>query len=213
MVTSLGMDSAAAQLEFQSELLSGESLLWAGQPLRRVLFHRSDWMMIPFSLLWGGFALFWEYGVSGHFDQPRPTHHTGAMNFMSLWGIPFVLIGQYLIWGRFLYVAWRKARTFYGVTNKRVLVLGKSWNRSLSDGYLKGLTSVTLTTRPDGVGTIEFAPEPETGTNWNFYGGRRRGSLVKDIELSRLAFFDIADAKTVYQIIQTQRDHRSSADN
>ncbi|MGC1869627.1 MAG: hypothetical protein WA700_01605 [Acidobacteriaceae bacterium] len=212
MITSIGVTSADAQLELQSELLSGESLLWAGQPSRRVVFHRTDWMMIPFSFLWGGFALFWEYGVSGHFDQPHPTHHTSAMNFMSLWGIPFVLVGQYLIWGRFLYVAWRKARTFYGVTNKRVLVLGTTRNRRLSDGYLKNLTSVTLTTRSDGVGTIEFAPEPETDRSWNSFGGRRQVSLIKDIDLSRLAFFDVNHAKSIYQIIQIQRD-RSRADN
>jgi hypothetical protein len=61
------------------------------------------------------------------------------------------------------------------------------------------------------VGSIEFAPEPENGTNWNFYGGRRQGSLVRDIDLSRLAFFDVNDAKNIYQMIQVQRD-RSHGD-
>jgi hypothetical protein len=207
MVTSIGVTSAGAQLELQSELLPGESLLWAGQPLRRVVFHRTDWMMIPFSFMWGGFAIFWVYGASGHLGG----HPSSPLNWFALWGVPFVIIGQYFIWGRFFYVAWRKARTFYGVTNKRVLVLGTTRNRRLSDGYLKNLTSVTLTTRSDGVGSIEFAPEPETGKNWNFYGGRRQGSLVRDIDLSRLAFFDVNDAKNIYQMIQVQRD-RSHGD-
>ncbi len=212
MATSIYAGQAAAQLEFQSELMPGESLLWAGQPSRKVIFHRSDWFMIPFSLLWGGFAIFWEYGVSGHFDNAHPLHNTGMINFMSLWGIPFVLIGQYFIWGRFLYTAWRKARTFYGVTNKRVLVLGKGSSRKLSDGYLRSLTSVTLTTSRDGTGTIELAPEPESSSMWNFYGGRRRGGFAMDIDLSRLAFYDVEDAKSVYQLIQTQRE-RFHTDN
>jgi hypothetical protein len=164
--------------------------------------------MIPFSLLWGGFAIVWEYGVSGHFDNAHPTHNTGVINFMTLWGVPFVLAGQYFIWGRFFYVAWRKARTFYGVTNKRVLVLSRAPGRRLSDGYLRSLTSVTLTTRTDGVGAIEFAPEPETGSMWGYFGGRRRNNL--DIDLSRLAFFDIEDAKSIYQMIQNQREHLHS---
>jgi hypothetical protein len=42
---------------------------------------------------------------------------------MVLWGVPFVVIGQYMIWGRFLYDAWLKPRTYYGITNRRVLIL------------------------------------------------------------------------------------------
>jgi hypothetical protein len=49
----------------QPELLSGESIVWAGQPNTRVIFHKQDLYMVPFSLLWGGFAIFWEAGVSG----------------------------------------------------------------------------------------------------------------------------------------------------
>ena len=212
MATSFYTSTVEAQLELQPELMSEESLLWAGQPSRKVIFHRSDWFMIPFSLLWGGFAIFWEYGVSGHFDNAHPSHNNSVISFMTLWGIPFILAGQYFIWGRFLYVAWRKARTFYGVTNKRVLVLGTGASRKFSAGYLDSLTSVSLTTKRDGMGTIEFAPEPESLSMWNFYGSQRRGGFTMDINLSRLAFFDIGDAKSIYQMIQTQRE-RLRSDN
>ena len=50
-------DSLAA---IQPELTSGESILWAGQPNTRVIFHKEDLFLIPFSLMWGGFAIFWE---------------------------------------------------------------------------------------------------------------------------------------------------------
>ena len=90
------------QQHLQNELNGDESLLWAGKPNTSVIFHPSDWYMIPFSLLWGGFAIFWEGGVTGIFGlgngNPSPS-------FFMLWGIPFVIIGQYLIWGRFFYTA------------------------------------------------------------------------------------------------------------
>jgi len=58
----LNPDSVVA---VQPELLSGETLLWAGQPNPRVIFRLEDFIMIPFSLLWGGFAIFWEAEVLG----------------------------------------------------------------------------------------------------------------------------------------------------
>jgi hypothetical protein len=44
----------------QPELLTGESVLWTGQPSTAVIFHKEDAMLVPFSLFWGGFAIFWE---------------------------------------------------------------------------------------------------------------------------------------------------------
>ena len=107
-----------SQAVFQPQLMIGESVLWVGRPLRRVIFHQFDWFAIPFSLLWGGFALFWEWGVSG---AGSGIHNSStATGFMQLWGIPFVVMGQYIIWGRFVYDYWRKGRTHYALTNRRV---------------------------------------------------------------------------------------------
>jgi hypothetical protein len=197
MIISSDFTQTDTQSQFQRDLLPGESLLWTGQPLKSVVFHVSDWFAVPFSLMWGGFAIFWEWSASG-----QGNNH-GTNLFFSLWGIPFVLIGQYLIWGRFLYTAWKKTRTFYAVTNKRVIVLNSLGNRKITDAFMTGLSSVSLTTRADGVGTIEFAPEPNRVSTW--FNGRNRGGPQMDIDLGRLAFFDIPEAKNVYQIIQSER--------
>ena len=189
--------------ELQSEMTSGESLLWSGQPQQRVIFHQQDWFAIPFSLLWGGFAIFWEWGVTGHFDNAHGSH--SAPGFFVLWGVPFVVMGQYLIWGRFLYAAWKKARTYYGITNKRVLVVNAGKSRRVTDAYFPNIDSVSLATRSDGIGTIEFAPEPAAAlSQWGFSNRRGRGNQM-GIDLTRLAFFDIADARNVHRLIQDQR--------
>jgi hypothetical protein len=105
-----GVDDARAQLE--PYLLDGESLLWWGRPDPTKHLGRNDIFLVPFSLLWGGFAIFWEIGVLA----------SGAPAYFGLFGLVFVAIGLYMIFGRFIVKARRKLRTAYGLTDQRVLV-------------------------------------------------------------------------------------------
>ena len=101
----------------QPELFAGESIRWAGQPNTSVIFHRDDSFLVPISLLWGGFMMLWEAEVAGLLRPRNPNI------LLVLIGIPFVVAAQYLIWGRFLYAAWKKKRTFYALTTRRVIVV------------------------------------------------------------------------------------------
>jgi len=130
-----------AQLALQSQLLEGEHLLWAGRPPGGFLLRPADALMIPFSLFWCGFAIFWEYSVI----------HEGAPFFFGLWGIPFVLVGLYIVVGRFFFDAWQRQRTRYGITDKRVLIVTGSKLTSL---HLRSLSEVSLSKRSNGRGTI-----------------------------------------------------------
>ena len=122
------MIDPVASSKLQGELARGEKVYWAGMPNPQVTFHSDDWQAIPFSLMWGGFSIFWEAGVL----------RTPA-TFMALWGIPFVVVGQYLIWGRFIYDRWLKKRTWYGVTNRRVLIVQEGLKRKISSSYLESI--------------------------------------------------------------------------
>src|SRR5262245_33044685 len=132
----------------------GERLLWSGQPRRGIQLRGQDAYLIPCSLMWGGFAIFWEYmALTQASKAPGPI---GII--FPLFGLPFVGIGLYLIIGRFFADARNRARTFYGVTNERIIIISGLFTRQTKSLQLRTLTDVSLTQRNDGSGTITFGP-------------------------------------------------------
>jgi len=80
---------------FSSELFPGETVQWTGRPNAAVIFHTEDWALIPFSLLWGRFAIFWLLGASGIGDFWTNRPDKTFQWFGVIWGTPFVLMGQW----------------------------------------------------------------------------------------------------------------------
>ena len=132
----------------QRELSAGEKLIWSGQPRTGVCFRKQDALLIPFSLIWGGFAVFWEISV----------FRSNAPIFFRLWGIPFVLVGIYLIIGRFFVDAKQREKTFYAVTNSRIIIFSGLFSRNIRSLNLKALPELNLDESSDGSGTILFGP-------------------------------------------------------
>lgn len=128
----------------ERELGHDETLLWVGRPASGIVFRRSDWIAIPFSIFWGGFAICWEASVIC-FRGP---------NALLLVGLPFVGIGLYLMLGRFVMDAHRRARTFYGLTNRRIVFVHTGFERSVVAIDLADSQQITLAERADGSGTI-----------------------------------------------------------
>ena len=168
------------------ELGRDERLLWSGRPRQGLLFRSSDWLAVPFSLMWGGFAIFWEYSVSTGRNAPL---------VMSLWGIPFVLLGLYIIVGRFFVDAWQRSRTCYGVTNQRVILAGGILARQVKSLPLATLSDLSLQERSDGSGTITFGPVASP------YGSLGRGFPGMN-RASTPAFDPIDHARQVYSLIR-----------
>ena len=194
----INIDPQAA-VKLQPYLSTGERIHWAAMPNPRIIFHTDDWYLIPFSLLWGGFAIFWEAGALGIWEgAPK----TGPMSpFMSLWGIPFVAFGQYMIWGRFVWDAWLKRHTYYAVTDRRVLIFQEGWNRKTHFSFLDSIPEISR--EGNNVGSLWL------GTKLPVISGRRSSTRsmsrfsIKDA-VPTLA--DIDDVDSVYHLILDLRE-------
>jgi len=199
----MGPTDPEAVAKLQAELLSGESVLWAGRPNSGLLFHSDDWYLIPFSLFWVAFTAFWEWGASGHLNNSAKN---GPTLFMTLWGIPFIVIGQYLLWGRFVYDAWLKRRTYYGVTSRRILIVQEGWSRKTSFNYIDVLP--TIQKEGSDTGTLWFGPK------YPVLAGRGRATR----NMSRFSvgdtpvFADIANVDSVYKLVLDLREKTSKPD-
>lgn len=168
----------------------GERALWWGRPRQGVFLRGSDVFMIPFSLLWCGFAIFWEAGVLSS-DK--------ASGFFVLWGVPFVAIGLYMVIGRFFTEALQRSKTFYALTSDRVLIVYGVYSRTVKSLSLNTLSEVTLNEARNGKGSITFGPQSPFpsifgGSASSWPGSRQQQSPSFDL---------IDDAKAVYEQIRS----------
>lgn len=162
------------------------------------MFRSSDLYLVPFSLLWGGFAVFWNVSV----------WTMGAPWFFRLWGLPFLVAGLYFVLGRFLHEAWLRDHIFYAISDRRVLVFRTGpWPRlrSAEIGYLPVFE---YEEHRDGRGSLNFDIDDEESSSW-WLRGRRQAPWITP--LSRLRFDRIEQPREVYDLIrrETDRWHRN----
>lgn len=167
-------------------LLPSERVLWSGRPPTGLLLRKSDAFLIPFSLLWAGFAVFWEYTA----------YAQGAPTFFLVFGGAFVVIGVFFTIGRFVYDMRVRENTVYAVTEGRALILSGLFRASLTALNLKSVAQVGLELADDGRGTITFA------------GSSPLGSIVRNPSWPGTGrytppmFEQIPNAADVYRLVQ-----------
>jgi hypothetical protein len=201
------------------ELQAGESLLWCGQPRKGIVFRSSDLFLVPFSIMWGGFAIFWEGSVL----RQAKKDGGGASLFLLLWGIPFVLVGLYMIFLRFFVDARRREHTCYALTDRRAIIVTGLLDKDLTPNLdtmtapaaglgsrkvksvdLQTMTDVSMTEQSNGSGTITFgAQNPSAffaGTGWPGSGN----------DAATPSFDLIENVKSVYELIRGAQQRRRS---
>ncbi len=135
--------------KIRAELGPGEQVLWSGQPQQGIVLRASDVFAIPFSLIWAGFAVFWLVTAMRSNAAPE----------FVLFGVPFVLIGVYIVIGRFLVEAKQRASTLYAVTPQRVIITSGLFAKKVKSLNLKTISDLSLSESSDGRGTITFGAQ------------------------------------------------------
>ncbi len=170
---------------FSDRLMRGERVLWSGSPGQGILFTGRDIFLIPFSIMWCGFAIFWTFSAT----------NIAAPGFFTAWGMMFVVIGLYFVFGRFLVDAWLRRAMAYAVTDRRILIArGGLFARFTALG-LDRLPELELRERANRRGTIRFG---QAVSSWN---NRNMGGWSPAMDPTP-QFIDIEDARSVFDLIQ-----------
>jgi hypothetical protein len=110
----------------------GEILLWRGRPDPSVIFAPQDIVLVPFSLVWTGFFVAFE---------KSQIHSASA--FSEVFGIPFLLVGSYVVLVRFFVKWWVRHRQRYAITNLRAVEV-KRHRRSLREAPMGSPVEIRL---------------------------------------------------------------------
>ena len=171
--------------QFPVRLLDGERIAWSGRPGQGMILTSRDWFLIPFSLVWCGFVIFWEAMVL----------QSKAPGLFALWGIPFIFAGVYVTIGRFAVDAWLRRHTRYALTNRRILIVRSGAFGKVTSVGLDRVPDMQVSERPDGRGTIRFGQQVPYWA-WNGLGG-----LTPSLDPTP-QFIGIDDVQSVFDRIQ-----------
>ena len=139
----------------------GESILWQGRPQRFTPFTASDGYLIPFSIFWCSFLV-----------RPLWSDLKEGFNVTTLFLIPFILAGLYILFGRFV-IRWYLLRhTDYAITTQKVL---RRRNRKVDILQGFSLPPFSIKEHKDGLKSISFGQSSLLRSS--FSSNNRRNSV------------------------------------
>jgi hypothetical protein len=187
-------------LGLQTHLRPDEQLLWYGAPDPRVWFAPVDAFLVPFGILWCSFVMFGWSSVVSHGGGP----------FEVLSGIPFIVIGLYMLVGRFVYKRYRKTRTTYGITTQRAMIIGPT---VFADIPLRG-QPVTIGRSRDsrhasviiGDTVLPVRRPGRVQVSSSFYANTGLEPFARNVGLP-FSFYDVAEPDAMLRALEQARAH------
>ena len=110
-----------------------------------------------------------------------------------MFGLPFVLVGAYLMVGRFFWDSYTRSKTRYALTTKRGIIAKQAAGRSLKSYPIQAETEIEFLPGPEA--TIYFAKEIRHGKNGSYTtqhgfryvpGGEEVYRLIRAIQQGRI---------------------------
>ncbi len=188
MVKTVGIRAPERQHQgsWQDYLDPGEKLLWQGAPAGGIRFSITGLVQSAFGVFFLGFSVFWvAMALNIGADGPLSL-------FFPLFGLPFVLIGLWLVIGHWFFDAYKRRRSRYALTNKRAIIARRVFGRRLESYPILADSEISLVEgRFDTVNFHQKTVIRNNGTSRANIGfryirdGRKVYNLLLDIKTRR----------------------------
>jgi hypothetical protein len=171
--------------------------------MQGLLFRPTDWFLIPMSIIW---TLVITYAAAGAWSAPSSDDHVMAV-IVSMMLTAMAAVGVYTLIGRFWVDAVRRRHTWYGVTNRRVII-ARDWPRSIVRSLdIATLTDVALDEGFSDIGTVRFGVSDDA----IFYLMGGNESWPWSASMASPRFERIRGARDVYELITAIRQSPSES--
>jgi len=134
----------------------------------------------------------------GDIPEDRNPPPLPVLIFMCLFILPFLAFAGYMAFGRFWFEARKRARSVYGLTRDRLLVVSGGWKRTFKSYDLSSMTDLSLEERRDGSGDITFGPANPMA---QWFGGFGSFPGMQ----SSPALESVPEVSKLFRLIQQQR--------
>ena len=145
-------DHEALQYLESQVLLPGEKVMWKGRP-DAIESAKVGLFKFFFGIFFFGFSLFWMYMAASM-----------GGGFFALFGLPFAAIGFWMVSGparNYL----RSAKTYYAVTDQRVIILTRGSGYSINAIVPAQMTAYQRIDKGGGFGNIRLKTTVHRGEN------------------------------------------------
>ena len=136
-----------------------DRVLWNGKPERGITLQSEDLVLIPFGIIFTIFSVFWI----------SMAMRAGAF---AIFGVPFVLVGLYMLGGRFIVNEYMKKSTAYVITDKAII---RKRGSRINVWYGRELSNMQVLTHKNGTTSFMFSIvqahyNGRSGIRTHFYG-------------------------------------------
>jgi len=168
---------------WEDYLDSGEKLLWQGAPGTGFRFTVMGLLLSVFGVFFLGFAVFWIY----------LTANLGDGLVFSILGVPFLLVGLWLVAGHWFLDVYRRKHARYALTNKRALIARTSFGRRMESYPIDASSDIQLVS--GALDTVYFAQ--------NIFRGKNGTTTVN------IGFRYIPDGQVVFNLLREVKGENS----
>ncbi len=172
-------------IDVKPYLDSDEDVLWCDKPTKILVFSTADIFTTMFGFVWLSFSIFWTvtaFMATNDADD-------AVFSIFPVFGLPFVFIGMYLLFFRYVISAIQRKRMIYAITNKRVLIVHTGRKQYVQEYRYTDISNVQMKCDNNDVGSIFF------------FSGALRYNRNGSSYASTSGVFGIKNTKKVYKIL------------